>query len=103
MSERTHQVGRFHYALDISHDGLGRLELWDRAGGKVCEVACVRDGAALPVPRLAPDLSYACAFVHAASMPALVDLLRHGGEVVVRMDNAPPGFVTFETGRELAE
>jgi hypothetical protein len=101
MSTAQHRIARYHYAVDVTQDGLGRLTLWDAQGRQVAELACLEDGAVLPPPRIEPDLSHAAAFVHAGAMPALLDLLRHHGHVCLCLDNAPPGFVSFETADAL--
>lgn len=101
MSIRRHPIARYHYAIDVSADGAGHLTLWDADGARIGDIGCLDEGAALPAPKLASDLSSAAAFIHASNMPALLDMLRNESNAVLCLDGAAPGYVTFETDADI--
>ena len=102
MAQRSHYVARYHYAVDLTQDGLARLEMWDVLGCKIADVGCVEEGSTLPPPRIDADLAHASLLVHPKAMTSLLDVLRHGAGVFMRVDNTAPGYVTFETSGELS-
>lgn len=103
MTTRRHAIARYHYAIDVSAGGTGRLTLWDREGNRVGVIGCLDDNAMLPPPRFAADLSSVAAFIHASRMPALLDMLRHERGAALCLDATAPGFATFENSTALIE
>jgi hypothetical protein len=103
VSQRSHLIARYHYAIDVSAGAAGRLTLWDATGAKVGDIACLDEPAPLPAPRFAADLSSVAAFVRPSGMPGLLDMLRNERGTALCLDDAPPGFVTFENDTLLIE
>ena len=102
MAHRVHAIGTYDYSIDA---GLGepcRLRLWTPDGRPLAQLGFVADGAALPPPRIAPDLSTATAFLRTDALPALLDMMRNEGRVFVRFEDRPPGYVLVHTRKSRA-
>jgi hypothetical protein len=92
-------VNSYNYSFDARVGGPGGLQLWgDR--GKILQIELVDDGAPVPAPTLAADLSSATASFRRSALPGLVDMLRNESPVSVTINDQPPGFVFVHTGPE---
>jgi hypothetical protein len=99
MAFQVHQVSNYNYSFDARAGGAGRLQLWGDHG-KVLDIGFVDDGAPVPAPTLAADLSSATASFRRSALPGLVDMLRNERPVKVTVNDQPPGFVFVHTGTE---
>jgi hypothetical protein len=97
MTARRHRIARYEYSFDAALGGPARLTLWDPAGAKLADIGFLQGDSSLPQPRIAPDCTYAAAFMRASALAPLIDMLRNESPVFLMLDSATPGDVLIST------
>lgn len=100
MTSKSHRIQCYNYAFDARAGGPGTLQLWD-AQRRIADVKFVAEPSAVPAPVVAPDLASATLFARGSTLPGLIQALRTGNGLVVRLDDQ--GLVAIEDAYGLTD
>lgn len=102
MAFKVHTVARYNYCFDARAGRAGTLQLWGEQQNKLAQISFVDDNAAVPPPRLWPNLAGADACFKSSALAPIIDMLRNESPVSITVNDQPPGFFFLQTGAEPA-